>query len=61
MSFLIPANSRHVETLLRVGPYERAFVGDDQTTETWKRCAQMIAKDLSAWLGANRERVAEKK
>lgn len=57
MSFFIPGNSRHVDTLLRVGSYERPFVGDDQTTQTWRRCASVIAKDVSVWLSANRERI----
>jgi hypothetical protein len=60
MSFLVPANSRHVETLLRVGTYERAFVGEDHKREKWWRCARMIAKDLSVWLAANRERIGGK-
>ena len=50
-------NSRHLETLLRVGPYERAFVAKDHKNETWRKCAQMIAKDVSVWLTANRERI----
>jgi hypothetical protein len=50
-------NSRHLETLLRVGPYERAFVAVDHEHETWRKCAQGIAKDVSVWLTANRERI----
>jgi hypothetical protein len=57
MSFFVPANSRHVETLLRVGSYERPFVVEDHEYDSWKKCGQMIAKDVSVWLTANRERI----
>lgn len=50
-------NFRHLETLLRVGPYERPFVAVDHKHETWRKCAQVIAKDVSVWLTANRERI----
>jgi hypothetical protein len=50
-------NSRHLETLLRVGPYERAFVAQEHKNGMWRKCAQVIAKDVSVWLTANRERI----
>ena len=45
-----------VETILRVGEYERAFTGESDSR--WKGCAKAIAKDLAIWLKANRERLS---
>ena len=60
MGISVPLNVRRLETILRVGDYERAFVAEDHDSDSWKKCAQMIAKDLQVWLAANRERVAPK-
>jgi hypothetical protein len=48
-----------VETLLRVGDYERTFVGESEpwTSGTWKHCAKLVVKDLKGWVSANRERI----
>lgn len=56
----LPINIRTVETLLRVGSYERAFFAEDHEYDSWRKCAQRIAKDLAVWLTANRERVGGK-
>jgi hypothetical protein len=51
-----------LETKLVAGTYERTFTTEknDQTewSATWKGVAKSLAKDVSAWLAANRERVA---
>jgi hypothetical protein len=54
MSIPIESQARHIETVLHVGAYERAFVAENQK---WGQCTRMIAKDLSVWLAANRERI----
>jgi hypothetical protein len=48
-----------LEASLRVGTYERTFVGESEpwTTGTWKHCARLLVKDLSGWVTANRERI----
>ncbi len=48
-----------LETLLRVGNYERAFVVESKSMigGTWKHCAELIVKDLVTWAEANRERL----
>jgi hypothetical protein len=48
-----------IEASLRVGTYERTFVGESEpwTTGTWKRCAKLLVKDLSGWVTANRGRI----
>ncbi len=44
-----------VEAILRVGEYERPFVGESKSR--WKGCAQSIAADLGVWLKANVSRL----
>jgi hypothetical protein len=58
LTFYLPIRARFVETSLHAGTYERAFVGEDHTHDHWGPCAKMIAKDLSVWVAANRERIA---
>jgi hypothetical protein len=52
------SSARHVETVLRFGAYERPFVAED-LKQKWRQCARVIAKDVSAWLEANRERIVD--
>jgi len=52
-----PTNVNRLETLLRAGTYEREFVAEH---DRWKRLAERIGKDVSAWVTANRERVLTK-
>jgi hypothetical protein len=53
----ISAKARHLAAVLRVGTYERPFVAEDNAYDTWGRCADLLAKDVSAWLTANRARI----
>jgi len=56
----VPADVRTLETLLRVGSYERAFSAEDHMYYSWRKCAESIAKDVAVWLDKNRERVLTK-
>ena len=58
-TFSISAKARHLAALLRVGTYERPFVAEDNDYDTWGRCADLLAKDVSAWVAANGARVAK--
>ncbi len=53
MSVTTPTVVYRLETLLRVGTYERTFTGDSYLT--WKGCAGSVVKELTAWVAANRE------
>jgi hypothetical protein len=48
----------HLETVLRAGDYERVFSAEG--IWTWSSLAKRIAKDVSVWTAANRERVASR-
>jgi hypothetical protein len=60
----VPTEIFILEVTMRVGTYEQSFTTEkNQATDwhvTWKKCASEIAKDVSAWVGANRERIASK-
>jgi hypothetical protein len=48
-----------VETILRVGDYERQFTGESKSR--WKGCARSIAEDLAIWLKANQDHIPDGK
>jgi hypothetical protein len=50
-------NVKRLEVRLRAGTYERAFVAEKGA---WLELAYRIAKDISAWLDANRDRIPSK-
>jgi len=50
-----PIDAHRLETLLRLGTYERTFVG--ASVNTWKGSAGAVAKDLGVWVTANRDRL----
>lgn len=57
----VPNEIRILETTFRVGDYEQTFTAaKNQATDwkaSWKNCAGAIARDVSAWVEANRERL----
>jgi hypothetical protein len=57
-----PSTDYALVTLLRAGSYERQFIAEANSHRewrgNWKGCARKIAKDLSAWVAANRERLS---
>jgi hypothetical protein len=54
----VPDVRHRLETLLRVGDYEKPMIADsDWVVGQWGRCAGAVVKDLSAWVEANRERL----
>jgi hypothetical protein len=52
-----PDKVKRLETVLRTGTYERDFIAEHKG---WYALADRIAKDVSVWLAANRERVVSK-
>jgi hypothetical protein len=61
ITFHYASKLSHVAAILRVGTYERGFVGESEpwTTGTWARCARLLVDDLLAWLTANRDRLSQ--
>lgn len=57
----VPNAVNRLDTLLRVGSYERAFAGEsDWVVSAWTRCASSVVKDLAVWLAANRDGLPSK-
>ena len=52
-----PGPIRRLRVLLRAGSYEREFVAE---RHVWQELARLIAKDLSVWFAANRERLLKR-
>lgn len=52
-----PVNARFVETILRVGTYERTIVGEDHNSANWGKCAEQVIKHVMTWVKMNRERL----
>jgi hypothetical protein len=55
--FLAPVETCYVETLLKVGTYEKAITG---TGDTWRSCARSVYQQVDSWAAANRDRLPER-
>ena len=51
-TFVIPIGTIGLATVLRVGTYEKPIVF--QNCQAWRYCARLVAKDVEAWIDANR-------
>src|SRR5262245_34579473 len=52
-----PSKHRAIESILRVGIYEKAMTSVGQDDEQWNTAAKQVVKDVSAWMRANRVRL----
>ena len=60
------AQTRWVTAVMEVGEYRKEFTGTSHTIPgarmgTWTECAKNLAKDLKAWVVANREQLLERR
>jgi hypothetical protein len=58
MTFFIPVGTIGVATLLRAGGYEKPIVF--QNCGAWRKCAELVVKDLEAWVDANAAAIERK-
>ena len=56
MSIFANIATLHVDTLLRVGDYEKPIVG---VNDQWKDCAGQVVNKLKTWLAENNAKVQE--
>jgi hypothetical protein len=56
-TFLIPIGTIGIATVLHVGSYEKQIVF--QNCQAWRYCARLVAKDVEAWVEANRATLDE--
>src|SRR5262245_16405321 len=52
-----PSKHRAIESILRVGNYEKAMTSVGQDDDQWNAAAKQVVKDVSAWMRANRVRL----
>lgn len=50
---MVPVNGRAIETLLRVGTYEKTITTEEPNGAGWGYVARLVVKDVTAWLEAN--------
>ena len=56
MSIFANIATRHLDTLLRVGDYEKPIVG---VNDQWKDCAGQVVNKPKVWLAENNAKVQE--
>jgi hypothetical protein len=54
---LVPINRRAIQWTLHVGDFETTKVSEDHDHDTWRSVADVLVKDLAAWVSANRDAV----
>lgn len=60
MALFLPIKGRAIDTLLRVGSYERAITSQAEESERWKSSAKSVVKSVTAWVEANRQALPHK-
>jgi hypothetical protein len=53
---MTPKYHRAVDTILRVGKYEKPILSEE---DTWRGAANQAVKDVTVWVEANRERLRQ--
>lgn len=56
----IAMQRRTIDAVLAVGAYEKILASEDATYDTWRGAAKQLAKDVLAWLAANRDRLTQR-
>lgn len=58
-TLFLPIHGRAIDLILKVGSYERAITSEDVDNGTWRAAAMIAAKDINAWIAANREKLSQ--
>jgi hypothetical protein len=59
-TILVPVKRRVIDTVLRIGTYEKALSSEAEDHEAWTASAKAVVKDVQAWVAANREALARR-
>jgi hypothetical protein len=57
-TLFLPIKRRAIDSILKVGSYERAITSETDDNDHWRAAARQVVKDVTAWLDANRSRLA---
>lgn len=58
-SVMVPLDRRSIETILKVGSYEKTTVSESAAGGTWRNAAKQVVKDLTVWADANRAQLVK--
>ena len=53
-TMFLPIKRRAIDTVLRVGSYEKANTSEAENQDQWKASAKKVLKDVMVWVQANR-------
>lgn len=54
MTVMMPVKRQAISTILRRGTYERPMTSADENSDAWRASAKQVARDVVAWVDANR-------
>jgi hypothetical protein len=60
-TIMVPVKRRVIDTVLRIGTYEKAITSEAEDHDAWKASAKAVVKDVRAWVAANREELARRR
>lgn len=60
MTMFLPVKRLAIDTVLRVGAYEKALTSAAEDNDHWRASAQVVVKDVTAWVDANRSALLTK-
>ncbi len=58
-SVTVPFDRRSIETVIRVGNYEKTTVSESEAGGLWRGAARQVVKDLKVWAEANRAQLGK--
>jgi hypothetical protein len=56
---MLPIERRAIDTILRVGTYEKTLTSEADNGNKWTASAKKVVKDVTAWVNANRSALAK--
>ena len=58
-TMFLPIKRRAIDTIMKVGSYERSTTSEAEDNDTWRASAKKVVKDVTVWLEANRSRLTQ--
>lgn len=59
MTVAAPQSFRVIDSILRVGDYQKPTTSGDDHAGLWRGAAKQVVKDITAWVEANRDRLGK--
>jgi hypothetical protein len=58
IAMFLPVKRRAVDTILRVGTYEKPITSEAEDNDSWRASARQVVRDVTAWVDANQQAIA---